>query len=248
MSYQIIRKTKTSVVVKNVPLFVTIYEELRPNARASMGKTGAILRLPAHLTKAVKDKQWQWFMEWLEQQLESEKVQNHIKGRGYNDQDILQIYGRSYRLHISSTDTKNHTAYIENRNLYIELTKTDSAANLARVKREFVSKLVAIDCFEAFSERVDFWNNNYFREDYGTIRLKHNQSNWGSCSSRRNLNFSTRLLFAPPEVIDYVIVHELSHLKELNHSPRYWQIVRNVMPDFERHEAWLTENGASCDF
>ena len=97
-------------------------------------------------------------------------------------------------------------------------------------------------------KEVHFNNTKYFQEEINTIRFKNNQSNWGSCSSKKNLNFSTRLLFAPQEAIDYVIVHELAHLKELNHSPKFWKIVADVMPNYKEQEAWLKANGHLCQF
>jgi hypothetical protein len=99
-----------------------------------------------------------------------------------------------------------------------------------------------------FEKRVDYWNDKYFQEMINVIRFKNNQSNWGSCSSKKNLNFSTRLLFANMDAIDYVIVHELAHLKELNHSHKFWKIVADVMPNYKDQEEWLKENGHLCQF
>ncbi|MCB0682671.1 MAG: M48 family metallopeptidase, partial [Saprospiraceae bacterium] len=65
---------------------------------------------------------------------------------------------------------------------------------------------------------------------------------------KRNINLSTRLLFAPPKVIDYVIIHELAHLVEMNHSRRFWDLVAAAMPDYEEQEKWLKKFGHRCDF
>ena len=79
---------------------------------------------------------------------------------------------------------------------------------------------------------------------WGNITVRFQHSRWGSCSSQGNLNFNGLLLLAPQEVLDYVVVHELCHRKELNHSPRFWAEVGRVMPDYARCRAWLRENGA----
>lgn len=78
-----------------------------------------------------------------------------------------------------------------------------------------------------------------------TVRIKHQVSRWGSCSSSRNINLNWRLIMAPPEVADYVMIHELCHLREMNHSPRFWRLVEAAMPDFGRHRQWLKEYGDS---
>jgi len=76
------------------------------------------------------------------------------------------------------------------------------------------------------------------------IALKDTKSRWGSCSADGRLNFSWRLIFAPPEILDYLAAHEVAHLKELNHSPRFWSIVASLYPDYKKAEAWLKRHGA----
>ena len=72
-------------------------------------------------------------------------------------------------------------------------------------------------------------------------------SKWGSCSHTGKMTLSTRLLFAPEEVQDYVIIHELCHLEELNHSDRFWRLVERFDPTYEEKEDWLKEYGHYCD-
>ena len=74
------------------------------------------------------------------------------------------------------------------------------------------------------------------------ISIKEQRTRWGSCSSKRNLSFNWRLVMAPPDVLDYIVVHELAHLTEMNHSGRFWQIVRTHCPTFDRQRAWLKED------
>lgn len=78
---------------------------------------------------------------------------------------------------------------------------------------------------------------------YGRIAIRAQKSRWGSCSSKKNLNFNCLLELCPEEVLDYVAVHELCHLKEMNHSPRFWQLVEGVYPDYARCRDWLKKNG-----
>ena len=80
---------------------------------------------------------------------------------------------------------------------------------------------------------------------YGRITIRSQKTRWGSCSSGGNLNFNCRLMKAPTSVLDYVIVHELCHRLEMNHSSRFWALVEQVMPDYRVHRKWLREHGSS---
>ena len=75
------------------------------------------------------------------------------------------------------------------------------------------------------------------------ITLRDQKSRWGSCTSDGNLSFSWRLVLAPPIVLDYVAAHEVAHLSEMNHGPRFWRLVEDVCPRFREAEQWLRTEG-----
>lgn len=77
------------------------------------------------------------------------------------------------------------------------------------------------------------------------IAIKDTRTRWGSCSSKGNLNFSWRLICAPPFVLDYVAAHECSHLLEMNHSSRFWRHVSHCIPDYQTAQIWLKKHGRS---
>ncbi len=80
---------------------------------------------------------------------------------------------------------------------------------------------------------------------YGRITIRCQKTKWGSCSSKGNLNFNCLLMRAPEFVRDYVVIHELCHRREMNHSVRFWAEVRRVMPEYERAKRWLKDNGGA---
>ena len=80
---------------------------------------------------------------------------------------------------------------------------------------------------------------------FGKITVRNQTSLWGSCSSDGNLSFNCLLAAAPAEVQNYVMVHELCHLLEMNHSPAFWAKVEQVIPDYKRHRKWLKDNGGA---
>lgn len=78
---------------------------------------------------------------------------------------------------------------------------------------------------------------------YGKITIRNQKSRWGSCSSKGNLNFNCLLMLTPPEVLDSIVVHELCHRKEMNHSKKFYEEVLKVFPDYWKWNKWLKENG-----
>ena len=78
----------------------------------------------------------------------------------------------------------------------------------------------------------------------GRIRLADPRARWGSCTASGDLMFSWRLIMAPVDVLDYVVAHEVAHLAELNHSPRFWAVVRRLCPGYEPARDWLRRHGA----
>ena len=80
---------------------------------------------------------------------------------------------------------------------------------------------------------------------FGRVTIRCQQTRWGSCSSRGNLNFNCLLMLAPEEVLDYVVVHELAHRKQMNHSALFWQEVARECPDYKKSLRWLKDRGGA---
>jgi hypothetical protein len=80
--------------------------------------------------------------------------------------------------------------------------------------------------------RLEYYNR-FYRFQFNRVSIRDQKTRWGSCSAKSNLNFSYKLLYLPLELADYVIVHELCHLQEMNHSDRFWRLVEKVLPDYQ---------------
>lgn len=78
---------------------------------------------------------------------------------------------------------------------------------------------------------------------FTSITVRDQRSRWGSCSSRGTLSFNYRLIFAPPVILDYVVVHELCHLTHMNHSRDFWNMVEKIMPEYKIYRQWLRDHG-----
>ena len=93
-------------------------------------------------------------------------------------------------------------------------------------------------------ERVAYFSK-IIGVDYGGITIRNQKTRWGSCSSKGNLNFNCLLMLMPAEVIDYVVVHEQCHRKEMNHSKAFWSEVAKVIPDYKAQVKWLKDEGGN---
>ncbi len=233
---------------KRIP--IKIYREWRNNVRVSMGKKSVILRMPTMMNSTQQQQQINWATDWVRQELgKNEALQKRYIPKDYQTGDIIVVGERKYTLHVAdSTDRKTHSARLANGVIYLEMNADDTPDHLLKSKKHLISRIVGQDFLPSISRRVNELNRLYFQKPIKQVRLKYNRSNWGSCSTQGNVNLSTRLLFAPDDVIDYVIIHELAHLIEMNHSPRFWRIVQQAMPDYKGKEAWLKQYGPSCDF
>ncbi|WP_082224704.1 M48 family metallopeptidase [Halolamina rubra] len=98
-----------------------------------------------------------------------------------------------------------------------------------------------------FTERADSYAPRMGVE-YGGIEIRNQKTKWGSCSSSGTLGLNWRLMQAPPAIVDYIVVHELAHLREMNHGEAFWAIVEEFDPEWEQHRAWLREHSAELVF
>ena len=78
---------------------------------------------------------------------------------------------------------------------------------------------------------------------YGKITIRNQKTRYGSCTAKGNLNFNCLIMLMPEKIIDYVIVHELCHIKQMNHSRRFWNEVESILPDYKERRKWLKQNG-----
>lgn len=93
-----------------------------------------------------------------------------------------------------------------------------------------------------FLSRVQYYEGLMNLQCRG-ITIRNQRTRWGSCSSKGNLNFNYKLYYMPREILDYVVVHELAHLKHMNHSQKFWALVEEYLPDYEKRRRWLKDHG-----
>lgn len=228
-----------------------IIEERRKSTRVALGSTHVILRIPRiPIIGSNVNKHVEWAKNWL-RQLKATKphvLDRYLTKKSYTDGDVLVIGKHKFNLSIQKvTRQSGSIRYDKNGQLNINIPDIDGYD-----EQKLIQSLIirfAQNYFLPFIiDKVNYYNHRYFKKSIEKVRLKYNKTNWGSCSTKKSLNFSVRLFFAPDDVIDYVVIHELAHLEEMNHSDRFWKIVADIMPDYKEKEKILRDNNAQFDF
>jgi predicted metal-dependent hydrolase len=228
---------------------IRVYFEVRSNVRISIGQENAILRIPLGLRESAIQKHLSWAHQWMDEQLRNQpNLLQRFQVKNYKSGQYFRINGEAFVLLLKKEDRKSIGIRLNGHEISLALPiSQDKVQDNKNIKRA-LSRFFARYYKNQVESRIRELNDRYFGEHIESVRIKYNKSNWGSCSAKKNINISSRLLFAPPSVQDYVFVHELTHLKELNHSSRFWKIVGEIVPDYKQKEKWLKENSHRLDF
>ncbi|MFZ4590984.1 MAG: M48 family metallopeptidase [Ignavibacteria bacterium] len=159
------------------------------------------------------------------------KLSKRKKDIDLKDNEVL-LFGEKYTLTVDPTVNNKILTYHESKKIVSnhEITRKSS------ILVEWYIHLAKKEITRMVSELAGKYGFEYSR-----IFIRDQKTKWGTCSSRKNLSFNWRLIRCPRSVIEYLIIHELSHLKEMNHSKRFWELVESMCPDFKKSKLWLKE-------
>ena len=228
---------------------VFVYLEKRYDCRASIGVKGIHIRIAAYLNAERREKEYNTLIQWARDYILENKL--YIKTpqyRQYNNNDIFSIAGHDFKIKIAYHDKPTSTAYLKNKVIYMYLSKGMQPIGEMRHKSYLVARLIGNAFTPIVEERLHMLNAQYFGKKIKRVTLRNNSTNWGSCSYDGHISISSRLLFAPRDVMEYILIHELAHLVEHNHSDRFWKLVESIRPDYRRAEKWLEKHGNQCMF
>lgn len=161
--------------------------------------------------------------------------------RSREDLNTISFLGRSYKVNIHELDQDIIKIILEDNSLEIYVSN-----KLKEKKEEYIKdsivKWYRERAREVFEERIKYYSLK-LGVSPNRITIKDQSTRWGSCSSKGNINLNYRVVMAPMEIIDYLIVHELSHMVHLNHSKDFWRLVESILSDYQDRKAWLKGNG-----
>ncbi len=182
-------------------------------------------------------------IKWIYQKLKLVNENFYItKEKEYISGENFMYIGKNYRLKIENTENKNIELKLYKGRFCLEIDKNiDSIED--RIKR-VVNNWYMEKSKEKILERVKFYSEK-IRVNPQKISIKNLTKSWGICSKNGNITFNWKIVMAPLSVIDYVVIHELCHLKYHNHSKEFWNLVSIYMSDYKNKKEWLKLNGTS---
>jgi predicted metal-dependent hydrolase len=188
---------------------------------------------PASEINSFIDQKYDWIQKNIRKQKE---VQLHTGDKQYISGEDFYYLGTPYPLEVFYQHNLPAGLVFWSNRFYLNCDEASAEG------KHYFTKWYKAKAQEYLAQRV-----NYFSSELALmprqIRITSARHRWGSCSEENNLAFSFRLIMALPVVIDYVIIHELMHIKEKNHSAKFWRLIATVMPEYKTHRRWLRENG-----
>lgn len=224
MNYLLVRSKKRK---KTISLYV--------NADGS-----AVVHAPYRMPQGEIDKFFSAKKNWVLRKIrERENRLKDIIPKEYRTGEVFLFFGNFYPLIITDTNHAFDSLTFSSYQFVLAKNKVHDGKTLfvawySKMLREYAGK------------RIDYYSRLLGLTPRG-FRISNARCRWGSCSPDNRLSFSWRLIMAPSPVIDYVIVHELMHMKVKNHSIRFWNLVAEIIPDYKQQKLWLKENGHLLD-
>ena len=228
--------TRIEYSIVRSPRRRTIGIEITPDCRV-------LVRAPAHaaewrIERLVRDKST-WILKHVQRISRSRPCRQFAAG------ELFPYRGERYALKVVPN---REAAYVElmDGELTAYVASADSPDALRTLVKEALLRWYRERAGEVLAKRVPELATQTGLVP-ARVRITNQAHRWGSCSAKRSLNLNWKLVMAPPEVADYVIVHELCHIEVQNHSKKFWDFLGSLVPDYQAHRKWLRENGPSLD-
>jgi predicted metal-dependent hydrolase len=197
-----------------------------------------IVRAPKGATRKQINSLLEKHADWIaKKQLQAKEAQALFAPHLFLEGESFPFLGENYSLEFVDSE-KPKLVFTEK----FQLTKSAQGKAEAIFEQWYKKR-----AREIFTARVEYYSQKH-SFSYRKVKLSSANKRWGSCSAKGNLNLTWRLVMTPLEIIDYVIVHELCHLRELNHSKKFWANVESILPDYKIRRKWLKENGSNFHF
>ncbi len=219
------------------------YKVVRSDKRKTIGlavdpEEGVIVTVPSDIDDKEIEKAVNGRAGWILEKIEFlREIKEPALDKEFLSGEKFQYLGRGYMLKVHPTEIKSPEATLKygKFNVYVP----ERSKN---VVREALLEWYYEHAQKKLKQRVKRYAGKVGVEP-NTVKVKHQQKRWGSCTKDKDLLFNWRIIMAPMSIVDYVVVHELCHLKEKNHTDAFWRSVKSVISDYEVRKEWLRVNG-----
>lgn len=185
--------------------------------------------------------------EWICDKLNAIKASRKSAKKRVWDKEMLMYLGKEITLRLIEVPKKDITITFDGNDIALFINKKINEA----IDRDEYIKRTLVEWYrkragEKLMERTKVFSK-IMGLSFNRVFIKEQKTRWGSCSSKGNINYNWKLIMAPEAIIDYVVVHELAHIKHPNHSKEFWKFVENFLPDYRERENWLKANGSKLE-
>lgn len=222
--------------------------ELITSKRKSIGikvsnEKGVEVRAPKNISKKMLEDVLKSRAPWIQEKMNDIRAKADLKPAYiFKPGEYIPLLGQKYRLHVDKVISKKE-----------ECVKLDEAIIYAYVRQddaEYIKENL-IKWYKLIAEEVLIKKTIYYSKkldvSFEKVKINSPSKRWGSCGSNGNINYNWKIILAPEQIIDYLVVHELAHRKEMNHSGKFYAIVSAVLPDYAIRQKWLKDNGMYLD-
>jgi predicted metal-dependent hydrolase len=229
-----------------IPYDVIINNRLK-TIRLSISTEGMKISMPGRVDFNEVLKLLETKKNWIvKHHLEFEMIKSVVPERYWEGGDKILYKGKEYSVNIYDSKKKGADIIFDGNefgvNVDRNLSGTDRKDAIDKAFRKLfidMAKKIIYDKLQYYSKLIGV--------TYNDIRITEQKTRWGSCSKKRNLNFNWKIIMAPENVLDYVVIHELCHLIHLNHSKDFWNTVSSIIPDYSDRRKWLKNNGRKLE-
>jgi predicted metal-dependent hydrolase len=180
-----------------------------------------------------------WVLKTLQKQQNKAKS---LQLKKYLAGEKFLYRGRNYPLVIEKTPGPEFYTIFKGSRIVTYVPPDLSPREQSLMVKNLIEKWYRGQAENILPEQVDYYSK-LLALPYKKLKIKDQKTRWGSCSAKKNINLNWRIIMAPNQVIAYVIIHELTHLRYMNHSQQFWDTVEHYLPDYKKWKTWLAENG-----
>jgi predicted metal-dependent hydrolase len=230
---KIVQKKVQVLNINGIEYPLHIFIEHRNGVRCSITKKSINIRIPILFDTALQTSEIQKMIDWAENKIRNRK-EIKIKRNAYFHLQEIQLIGITFVLHFHTSSKKQFGEIIQ-KEIHLYLHSENDFETIEKI----LYQTIAPYFHNWLQINIPIINQNTINKKIASLSVKNVSSKWGSCSNKGELIFTIRLALKPLWIINYVIIHELCHLEELNHSKRFWHLVSKHFPDYKKAHLFL---------